>query len=145
VKFHPENSNLLVTVPASSGYVIKECPSCERAYQVVTLEWKGSRYVEVSREWENDRYTVFYVVADALEKRRVDARARPLIDRSIDPLIAEGFPRNGREGWTVQSRVESEAAETGDYEIINGKETIIVTVSKIRGQWKAIRITTKYT
>ncbi|HEY7545030.1 MAG TPA: hypothetical protein VID27_09120 [Blastocatellia bacterium] len=139
-KFEAESSNLMITVPASSSAIVKECTSCEHAYQVVTLEWKGSRYVETARQWDNDRYTAFYVVAEALERRRVDGRVRGLIAPALDPVITEGFDRAGREGWTVQARVESEAAETGAYELINGERSIVITVSKINGQWKAVRI-----
>ncbi len=139
-KFDAESSNLMITVPASSSAIVKECTSCEHAYQVVTLEWKGSRYVETARQWDNDRYTVFYVVAEALERRRVDGRVRGLIAPALDPVITEGFDRAGREGWTVQARVENEAAETGAYELINGERSLVITVSKINGQWKAVRI-----
>lgn len=139
-KFDAESSNLTITVPASSSAIVKECTSCEHAYQIVTLEWKGSRYVETGRQWDNDRYTVFYVVAEAIEKRRVDGRVRAMIAPALDPVIAEGFDRDGKEGWTVQARVESEAAETGAYELINGDKSLIITVSKINGQWKAVRI-----
>ncbi len=139
-KFDAESSNLMITIPASSSAIVKECSSCEHAYQVITLEWKGSRYVETARQWDNDRYTVFYVVAEALERRRVDGRVRGLIAPALDPLITEGFDRNGREGWTVQARVENEAAETGAYELINGERSLVITVSKINGQWKAVRI-----
>ncbi|MEW6212816.1 MAG: hypothetical protein AB1631_31120 [Acidobacteriota bacterium] len=139
-KFDAESSNLLITIPASSSAIVKECASCEHAYQVITLEWKGSRYVETGRQWDNDRYTVFYVVAEALERRRVEGRARGLIAPALDPVISEGFDRSEREGWTVQARVENEASETGDYELINGERSLIITVSKINGQWKAVRI-----
>lgn len=139
-RFDAESSDLLITVPASSNAIVKECASCEHAYQVVTLEWKGSRYVETARRWDNDRYTAFYVVAEALERRRVEARARGLIAPSLDPVISEGFDRAGKEGWTVQARVENEASETGDYELINGARSLIISVSKINGQWRAVRI-----
>jgi hypothetical protein len=139
VKFDETGVNLLIHEPASSKGVVEECPQCEHAYQQVKLEWKGTRYSEAARAWENDRYTAFYALADALDKRRVDARARPLIDKSLDPIITEGFDRNGKDGWTVEAREHNEA-DRGSYELNNGDKRLLIRVSRVNGQWKAVQI-----
>jgi hypothetical protein len=125
---------------ASSNSVVQECATCDHAYQVVALEWKNGRYVESARTWENDRYTVFYLVAEALEKKKVDSRARPFIEASLDPIISQGFPRNGKEGWTVEFHGE-EGAETAGYELNNNFDRLLITVAIVKGQWKAVQIT----
>jgi hypothetical protein len=139
VKFDETGVNLLIHEPASSKAVVAECLQCEHAYQQVKLEWKGTRYNEAARAWENDRYTAFYVLADALEKRRVDMRARPFIDKSLDSIITEGFARNGKDGWTVEAREHNEA-DRGTYELNNGDERLLIRVSRVNGQWKAVQI-----
>lgn len=139
VKFDETGVNLVIHEPASSKAVVDECSQCEHAYQQVKLEWKGTRYGEAARAWENDRYTAFYVLAEALEKRRVDVRARPFIDKSLDSIITEGFARNGKDGWTVEAREHNEA-DRGTYELNNGDERLLIRVSRVNGQWKAIQI-----
>ncbi|HEX5732764.1 MAG TPA: hypothetical protein VF131_08020 [Blastocatellia bacterium] len=139
VKFDETGVNLLIHEPASLKTIVAECAQCEHAYQQVKLEWKGTRYSESSRAWENDRYTAFYVVADALEKRRVEARARPFIDKSLDPIITGGFARNGKDGWTVEAQSETQA-DNAAYELNNGDERLLIRVSRINGQWKAVQI-----
>ena len=139
VKFAETGSNLVVRGAASSNAIVKECATCEHAYQVVTLEWKNGRYVESARTWESDRYTAFYLVADALEKKKVDSRARPFIEPSLDPIIAQGFPRTGKEGWTVEFHGE-EGAETAGYELSNNFDRLLITVTIVKGQWKAVKI-----
>lgn len=139
VKFDETGDGLLIREPASSKAVVAECSQCEHAYQQVKLEWKGARYTETARAWENDRYTAFYVVADALEKRRVDNRARPFIDKSFDSVITEGFARNGKDGWTVEAHSNNEG-DKGTYELNNGDERLLIRVSRINGQWKAVEI-----
>ncbi len=139
VKFDETGVNLLIHEPASSKAIVYECSQCEHAYQQVKLEWKGTRYSEVARAWENDRYTAFYVLADALEKRRVDARSRPFIDKSLDPIITEGFARNGKGGWTVEAREHNEA-DRATYEMNNGDKRLLIRVSRVSGQWKAVQI-----
>ena len=139
VKFDETGVNLLIHEPASSKSVVAECAQCEHAYQQVKLEWKGTRYGEAARAWENDRYTAFYVVADALEKRRVNARARSFIDKSLDPFITEGFARNGKDGWTVEAHSETQADKAA-YELNNGDERLLIRINRINGQWKAVEI-----
>ena len=139
VKFDETGVNLLIHEPASLRTIVAECAQCEHAYQQVKLEWKGTRYGESARAWENDRYTAFYVVADALEKRRVDGRARAFIDRSLDPIIAQGFARNGKDGWTVEAQSETQA-DNAAYELNNGDERLLIRVSRVNGQWKAVQI-----
>lgn len=139
VKFDETGVNLLIHEPASVKSIVSECPQCEHAYQQVKLEWKGARYGESGRAWENDRYTTFYVVADALEKRRVDARARPFIEKSLDSIIVEGFARNGKDGWTVTAHNETEGDKAA-YELSNGDDRLLIRVSRINGQWKAVQI-----
>ncbi|HET8678318.1 MAG TPA: hypothetical protein VFO63_21130 [Blastocatellia bacterium] len=139
VKFDETGVNLLIHEPASLKTIVAECAQCEHAYQQVKLEWKGARYGESSRAWENDRYTAFYVVAEALERRRVDARARPFIDKSLDPIIAEGFARNGKDGWTVEAQSETQA-DNAAYELNNGDERLLIRLTRVNGQWKAVHI-----
>ena len=139
VKFDETGVNLLIHEPASSRGVVDECSQCEHAYQQVKLEWKGTRYSEVARAWENDRYTAFYALADALDKRRIDIRARPLIDKSLDSIITEGFDRNGNDGWTVEAHSNNEA-DRGTYELNNGDKRLLIRVSRVNGQWKAVQI-----
>ena len=139
VKFDETGVNLLIREPASSRAIVEECSQCEHAYQQVKLEWKGTRYSEASRAWENDRYTAFYVLADALDKRRVDLRARPLIDKSLDAIITEGFDRNGKDGWAVEAHSNNEA-DRGTYELDNGDKRLLIRVSRVNGQWKAVQI-----
>jgi hypothetical protein len=139
MKFDETGVNLLIHEPASSKAIVAECSQCEHAYQQVKLEWKGARYTETARAWENDRYTAFYVVADALEKRRVDNRARPFIDKSFDSIIAAGFARNGKDGWTVEAHSDNEG-DKGSYELNNGDERLLIRLSRINGQWKAVEI-----
>jgi hypothetical protein len=139
VRFDETGVNLLISEPASSSSIVQECASCDHAYQLVTLEWKGVRYAETSRAWENDRYSVFYATADALERKKVDHRARSVIDRALDPIISQGFARNGKEGWTVEWRGDEES-DTASYELSNGAESLIITLSRLKGQWRAIQI-----
>jgi hypothetical protein len=141
VNFDEASVKIILREPASLTSVVDECPKCEHAYQQVTLEWKADRYLESARAWENSRYTAFYVVADALAKQRVDAPARPFIESSLDPVIAKGFARTGARGWAVEWRSDDDEAETADYELNNGLDHLIITVSKIKGQWKAVDIT----
>lgn len=140
VKFDAEGSNLIIRLPASSNKIIDECASCEHAYQRVTLEWKETRYVEVERVWDNDRYTAFYVVAEALEKRKVESRARPLIDKSLDGLLSNGFARSDKRGWIVENLTEDGQASTAEYQLRNGMDQLTITVSKVNGQWRATRV-----
>ncbi|MCI0485444.1 MAG: hypothetical protein L0229_02475 [Blastocatellia bacterium] len=138
VRFDEANVNILVREPVSSRAIVDECDACDHAYQQVTLSWKNGRYAERSRLWSNDRYTVFYAVADALEKRLVDARARSVIDGSLDARIARGFARNDDKGWIVLWR--NSASDTIEYELKNGSGYLVITVSKIKDRWKAIAI-----
>jgi hypothetical protein len=140
-EFDQASAKIILREAASSPSVVDECAKCEHAYQQVALEWKGDCYVESSRGWENDRYTAFYVAADALAKRRVDQAARPFIESSLDHLIASGFERDGESGWAVEWRSDDDEADTADYELNNGIDRLIVTVSKIKGQWKVVEIT----
>ena len=139
VKFDEGGNNIVVREPKSSSSIVHQCASCDHAYQLVTLHWKNGRYLESARVWENDRYTVFYVVADALEKKKVDGRARPFIENALDPIIAEGFSRSGKDAWTVEWHGE-EGAETGGYELANSFDRLLITVSRVNGQWKAVQI-----
>ena len=139
VKFAESGSNIVVRVAASSNSIVKECTTCAHAYQLATLEWKNGRYVESARSWESDRYTAFYLVADALEKKKVDSRARPFIEPSLDPVIAEGFSRTGKEAWSVEFHGE-EGAETAGYELGNNFDRLLITVALVKGQWKAVKI-----
>lgn len=137
-KFDEGGNNIVIREPRSSS-IVQSCSSCGPPYQVITLQWKNGRYVEAARTWDNDRYTVFYVVADALEKKKIDNRARPFIETALDPIIAEGFPRNGKDGWTVEWHGD-EGAETGAYELGNSFDRIVITVSRVGGHWKAVEI-----
>jgi hypothetical protein len=138
VRFSEGGHNVIVREPASKSSVVNECASCDRAYQVLTLEWKNGKYVESGRAWENDRYTVFYVVADALEKKKVDPRARPFVEKSLDPIITQGFTRSGKDGWTVEWRADDE--ESASYELIDESDRLMITLSRVNGQWKAVQI-----
>jgi hypothetical protein len=140
VKFDINGSTLFLRRPASSRKVIDECAGCEHAYQQVTLEWDGSSYKEKRREWDNDRYTAFYVAAEALEKRRIDALARPLIDHPLDSAVEEGFERAAGRGWAVANLTDDADATIADYELKNGVERLVIRVAKVEGQWKATRI-----
>jgi hypothetical protein len=138
-KFGEGGNNIVVREPRSSNSIVQPCASCEGAYQVITLQWKNGRYVETARAWDNDRYTAFYVVAEALEKKKIDSKARPLIESALDPIIADGFPRNGKDRWTVEWHGD-EGAETGAYELGNSFDRIVITVSRVAGHWKAVEI-----
>jgi hypothetical protein len=138
-KFDEGGNNIVVREPRTPGSIVQTCGSCDRPYQIITLQWKNGRYVETARTWDNDRYTAFYVVADALEKKRIDNRARPFIESALDPIIAEGFPRNGKDAWTVEWHGD-EGAETGAYELGNSFDRIVITVSRVGGHWKAVEI-----
>jgi hypothetical protein len=140
VEFESDGPAITVREPASSNAVVNECLSCEHAYQQVRLEWKASRYDEAGRAWENDRYTAFYVAADALEKRRVDELARPLIEPSLDARIAEGFARRGREGWYVRQLPDSMTEDSCRYQMGNGEEFLTFSLAKSNDRWKVIRI-----
>ena len=139
VSFDDTSIRLALRETASSKSIVFECDQCDHAYQEVSLEWKGSRYVEAARSWENDPYTVFYVVADALEKRRVDARARPLIDKSLDSQVAQGFARSGKNGWTVEWQ-GGDQGEEAEFVLSNGTDRLAIKVAKLRGQWRAVKI-----
>lgn len=140
VKFDAGGSKIILRVPASSNKIVDECPSCEHAYQRITLEWKDGRYVESERAWDNDRYTAFYVVAEALEHRRVDTRARPLIDRGLDGVLSRGFDRVEQKGWIVENLTEDDQASTAEYQLRNGADRLTITVSRMNGRWKATRV-----
>lgn len=133
--------NLIVRQPVSSRAIVDECPTCEHAYHRVTMEWEGSRYVEKERSWDNDRYTAFYVLAEALEKGKIDGRARPMIDRSLDETVAQRFPRPEKRGWTVETLTEDKQATTADYQLRNGSDRLVIRVSQVNGSWRAVRIT----
>lgn len=138
VRFDEANVNILLREPVSSRAIVDECDTCDHAYQQVILSWKDGRYVEKSRLWDNDRYSVFYAVADAIDKRQVEARARPIIDSSLDFKIARGFARNEGKGWTVVWR--NSTSETIEYELRNASGFLVITVSKDKGQWKAVAL-----
>ena len=140
VKFDANGTDVVLRRPASSRAIVDECPLCEHAYQQVTLQWKGSHFAEKQREWDNDRYTAFYVAAEALERRRVDKLARPLIDHPLDALIAEGFERPSKRGWVVENLTDDQDAPAADYELKNGTDRIVIRVAKQDGKWKATRI-----
>jgi hypothetical protein len=140
VKFDAAGVNVIIRIPASSTKIVDECPSCEHAYQRVTLEWRETRYVETERVWDNDRYTAFYVVAEALERRRVEPRARPLIDSNLDGLLSNGFPRSDLRGWLVENLTEVGYANTAQYQLRNGTERLTITVAKVNGHWRATRV-----
>jgi len=142
LKFESQGLNLLARVVASSG-LAGECATCDRAYQQVTLEWKDSRYVESKRIWNNDPYTAFYATVEALEKRRVDARSRQIVDESLAGEIYLGFSRNGNQPWTVQPIGDSDSADRASYEISNGSERLIITVAKENDRWRAVRVDRK--
>lgn len=140
VKFDGGGSNIILRVPASSTKIVDECPSCEHAYQRIALEWKDDRYMEAERAWDDDRYTAFYVVAEALERRKVDARARPLIDRGLDGVLSRGFGRVEKRGWIVENLTEDNQASTAEYQLRNGTDRLTITVSRASGRWKATRV-----
>ena len=140
IRFDANGTDLVVRRPASSRSVVDECPSCEHAYQQVTMEWKGSHFAEKQRQWDNDRYTAFYVAAEALERKKVDRLARPLIDHPLDSAIAEGFERQGKRGWVVENLTDDVDSPSAEYELKNGADRLIIRVSKVDGQWKATRI-----
>ena len=135
-----EGNNLVARVPVLSSAIIDECATCEHAYQLVTMTWKGGAYVESAREWDNDRYSAFYAAADALDKRNVDSKARAIIERTVDPFIAQGFSRRDKKGWSVGSLTEDNTAATADYELSNGSGHIVIRVSKINGEWRAVKM-----
>ncbi|HEU4387819.1 MAG TPA: hypothetical protein VFV34_08485 [Blastocatellia bacterium] len=140
VKFDANGTDLVVRRPASSRTVVDECASCEHAYQQVTLEWKGSHFAEKQRAWDNDRYTAFYVAAEALDRRKVDRLARPLIDHLLDSAIAEGFERQGKRGWVVENLTDDVDAASAEYELKNSADRVIIRVAKVDGRWMATRI-----
>lgn len=142
LRFESEGLNLVARVVASSS-LTGECATCDRAYQQVTLEWKDSRYVESSRVWNNDPYTAFYVAVESLEKRRVDSRSRQIVDESLAGEIYLGFSRNGNQPWTVQPFSDNDGADSASYELSNGSERLIITVSKESNRWRAVRIDRK--
>ena len=135
-----EANNLVARVPVMSSSIVDECPTCEHPYQLVTMTWKGGAYVESGREWDNDRYTAFYAAADALDKRKVDAKARAIIEKPVDAFIAQGFNRRDKKGWSVESLTEDNTATTAEYELSNGTNQIVIRVSKINGEWRAVKI-----
>ena len=135
-----EGNELVARVPVFSSNIIDECSTCEHSYQLVRLAWKGSAFAESSREWDNDRYTAFFAGAAALEKRNVDSKARVMIERSVDPFIAQGFNHRDKKGWSVQSLTDDDAATTAEYEMSNGTERVVVRVSKINGAWRVVKM-----
>jgi hypothetical protein len=139
IKFEDGTNTIFVREPASSSSVVQECASCDHAYQIVTLEWKNGRYVETARTWDSDRYTVFYLVAEALEKKKIDARARPFIDPALEPVIAQGFPRTAKEGWLAEWR-DDDDSETASYELTNTADRLVITLSRAKGDWRAVQI-----
>jgi hypothetical protein len=138
-RFDETGPGLWLRELASSKSVVNECADCDHSYQEVRLEWKGSRYVESSRAWENEAYAVFYATADAIEKRRVDGRARPVIDRSLDPIINQGFARAGKTGWTVEWQ-NGDNAELAEFLLSNGTDRLQIRLAKLKGQWRAVEI-----
>ena len=139
-RFDDGNPNLTIREPVSSTSVVDECPTCERAYHEVVLQWKGSAYVESERSWDNDKYSVFYAVADALEKKKIDVRARSVIATSLDHEVTRGFPRNGKAGWIVEIRGGDDKSDNAEYELSNGVDQLLITLSRANGQWKAVKI-----
>ncbi len=135
-----EGNNLVARVPVSPSSIIDECATCEHAYQLVTMTWKGAAYVESEREWDNDRYTAFYVAADALDRKKVDSKARSIVERPLDPFVSQGFSRRDKKGWSVESLTEDNAATTAEYELSNGSGRIVIRVSRINGTWRAVKM-----
>lgn len=139
IRFDSESPNLVARLVASTVSLISECATCDRAYQQITLEWNGSRYVESKRVWNNDPYTAFYVTAEALEKHRVDERSRLFVDQSLEGEIYLGFQKNANQPWSVQ-RIGDEGSDKVSYELSNGDERLIITVSKENDRWRAVKI-----
>lgn len=140
LRFESESPNLVARVVASSGAVVSECSTCDRAYQQINLEWKASRYAESKRVWNNDPYTALYVTAEALEKKRIDSRARPFIPESLEGEIYLGLKRNGTQSWSVQQISDSDGADRAAYELSNNSERLTVSLSKENDRWRAVKI-----
>lgn len=143
LRFDSESPNLVARVVASTNSLVSECSTCDRAYQQINLEWKGSRYMESRRVWNNDPYTAFYVTADALERKRIDGRARLFVDESLAGEIYLGLGRNGNQPWSVQQFGDSDGADKASYELSNGTASLIINLSKENERWKAVRIDRK--
>jgi hypothetical protein len=143
LRFNSESPNLVARVVASSGSLVSECSTCERAYQQIDFEWNGSRYVESKRAWNNDPYTAFYVTAEALDRKRVDGRARLFVDESLAGEIYLGLGRNSNQPWSVQQFGDSDAADKASYELSNGTDRLIINLSKENERWKATGIDRK--
>ncbi len=139
VRFDNETPNLFIRVQVPNGGVLRECSSCDHAYQTVTLEWTGARYAETHRTWDDDAFTAFFVFAQALSKRQADVKSKPFMSDAVAVEVSQGFARNSKQGWTVHGRGEGQDSNTVSYELSNGEENLAVTLSKASGRWQVLK------
>jgi hypothetical protein len=137
--------------------LIGSCSDCEQAYTTQDINWQQGEYVLGSAGWHNDAYTACYVVARALEKKRIMEKDRPFIATNLDGEITLGFER-GVEQWELE-KLSRDILESMDedhvplnaglpetnenslfYRLSNGLNTIILTVSKNGEQWQVVAL-----
>jgi hypothetical protein len=133
------------SIDSSTADGVSEMALCEQAYTVQELYWCGSDYQLGAKRWHNDPYTVFYVVANALENKALTAEVRLILPASLEFEITQGFERDPGFFWTAKNLTTDDAQElkvldTVTYALTNGKSTIKVTVAKTDGWWQVTDI-----
>ncbi len=127
--------------------LFEPCNNCEQAYMIQEVAWCGKDYELGVKNWSNDPYTIFYVVAQALEKQSLDPYNRVYIDSELDPFIISGLEHNSGQKWTVNNLTtnnlfELKSLDKVSYALSNGIKTLIITVTKDKtGLWKATSLT----
>lgn len=123
--------------------LFEPCTNCEQAYSIQEVAWCGKGYELGVKNWSNDPYTIFYIVAQALDKQSLDPYNRIYIDSALDSLIILGLDHNNNQKWiatnlTTNNLFELKSLDKVSYSLSNGIKTLIVTVSKDNnGLWKA--------
>ena len=142
IRFADNGRDILVETPVglNSSGIISECPVCEHASTTQEITWKDAVYHAGAVAWHNDPYTVCYIVAQALDKKKVDAKDRDLIDPSLDTDIGFGLDRRPKQLWSLEKVNSADADEKSpsvSYHLTNGFEGLTITVSNRDGRWLA--------
>jgi hypothetical protein len=173
LKFYPQSSDILISQPASLLAVaplqtplikdVGECDShadsetnstndqnmdagiCEQAYTIQELYWCGSDYQLGQKRWRNDPYTIFYLVANALENKKLSLETRLVVPSHLELEITQGFERDPGFFWTARNLTTDDAQELRlvnevVYALTNGKSTIKITITKIDNWWQVTSI-----
>ncbi|MEW6730705.1 MAG: hypothetical protein AB1489_05155 [Acidobacteriota bacterium] len=147
VNFIDHSYDLEITSPIGryGTDLIEECFGCEHAYFIQELNWCGSEYQMGMKQWRNDPYTAFYLVAQALANKSLAEDQSTIIDPALAADITQGFERAPGQRWSVQNLTsqnprELQTLDTISYFLTNGTNGIKITVTKQEGNWRVSAI-----